>query len=107
MKKKYFGIVLMALCISIMACSSSKLNGAWVPEGRSSAPFSFPDNIEFFSDGTCEIEGYNGEYTVDNGRLKIVLNVGAEIAYTYDYELKNDTLILTREEESIQYVRNK
>ena len=105
LQKYFFGFLILVLSVLAVACGSSKLSGAWVPESGGSAPYRYPDNVEFFSDGTCEIEGYNGEYSIDDGRLKLTVDVGVSQAVTYEYELRNDTLVLTRDGQSVTYIR--
>lgn len=59
---------------------------------------SFPDEYEFFSDGTYDTEraSWCGTYSIDDDRIKIkgVLNT---VVYTFEIEDGGNTLILTND----------
>ena len=87
---------------------SALIGGVWLPEaGR--VPWGFPDELEFFSDGTCLCDGIYGDtnnarYSVDGKRLKITI---AWDALTYDFEVKGNTLTLSDWEETVIYKRER
>lgn len=62
--------------------------------------------LEFFSDGTCTIgdshEQQGGTYTAEDGRLKIESRWEAE---TYDYEIRGNTLTISRGGDPIELER--
>ena len=63
--KKISKFLALVVSIVIMAsCGGSSIVGRWKNENA---------EFEFFSDGTytSDIDGYSGDYTAENGRLKL------------------------------------
>ena len=102
-------VLILVLTLLLSACggnTSKDLIGTWIPESGSYAPDGFPDNMELFSDGTCEIEGYGGDYSVIDGRFKITANAGGGThTFAFDFELTKETLTLTSDNESVSYIK--
>ena len=89
--------------------ASALTGGVWTIEEGRRAPSGFPDEIEFFSDGTCLCDGIYGDtnnarYSVDGKRLKITI---VWDALTYDFEVKGNTLSLTDWDDTVIYKRER
>jgi DNA/RNA endonuclease YhcR with UshA esterase domain len=105
--KRYVGylVVVFTLAISLTGCGSGKsaLIGSWVPENGDHAPGGFPDNVEFYSDGTCNWDDEDVNYSVESGRIKFSAWGQAE---TYDYKINGSKLTLTDDDgDSVTYVK--
>ena len=84
----------------VIGCSNqSGLTGKWTPEIAGEGA-----ELEFFSDGTCVLNGNGGTYTAENGRLKIDLGGAPHVA---DYSIKDGKLTVTDYGSSAVYVRAK
>lgn len=103
MNKKIALILTVLMMLICCACSSgSQLTGSWVVEGSEGAPWNFPDEVTFFSDKTCVVDGFSGEYSTQKGSLKLAL-LGS--AYIYDYNVSKSTLVLSDDNYTVTYVR--
>lgn len=92
-----------AACGGASKNPASQLAGKWTYESTKdsdrksqSAPDGFPDEIEFFSDGTGSSEGYDVAWVAENGRIKIVLD--NYYVHTFSYKCSNKSLSLTDDE---------
>jgi len=84
--------------------SQSSLVGIWLPEDGGTAPHGFPDDIEFFSDGTLVVEGMNGTYTIDGNRLKMTLLWSA---LSFDFHVNRNLLSLEEDGKTVVYERTR
>ena len=105
--KRLLSVLMAALMIALLLAgcgggSQSSLAGEWVPEGGGRAPSGFPDDMEFFSDGTIVFEDMNGTYSIEGKRLKITI---LWEALTFDFEIRRDTLTLKQDGTSVVYAR--
>lgn len=93
--RKKYSILMLALTLAIAftfyGCSSSqnKLVGRW--ESMNSGV----SDLEFFSDGTCTRGSVEGIYSIDGDRIKLSSLV---LTSVYTFEIKNNTLNLTRDD---------
>ena len=88
---------------------SALIGGVWLLEDGGRAPHDFPEEIEFFSDGTCICEGIygdvnHGSFSVNGNRLKITI---VWDALTYDFVVKGNTLSLSDGDETVIYKRTR
>ena len=99
MKKYLFIVIVIFLLISLILCGcfgeepktdSDKLIGSW------NADDSFYRSFEFFSNGSCTINGYNpGTYHI-NEEGKLVINQTAPFKTDiYEYHFSNNNKKLT------------
>lgn len=91
--QKILALVLALLLLAgvLSGCSGkAALKGRWACTGGT-APWGMPDEVEFFSDGTCDVDGLNGTYAVDGGRLRISAFLST---FTYDYKVSGGKLTL-------------
>lgn len=90
MKKIIAMLCLLALLISLTACSSpeDELVGKWYIERNDVLYFTF------YSDGTCKVHGKygTGKWSVTDGVLKLVDFYGQTT--TFDYTVKGDVLTI-------------
>ena len=104
MKKATMALLLSALVVVtsfvLAGCdSSSKLVGRWVATDVNTTGIEYPDDIEFFSDGTTACDGYSGEYSVEGSRLKLTFDFGiVNAANTFDYKFDGSRLVLISDE---------
>lgn len=111
--KKIVSVALAAILIVFIfaSCASksdeSELVGKWeLAEGSATMSLKFVRDIEFFSDGTVQGDDTGGNYSIEDGKLKIYY--AAMDSYVYYYELDGDVLILKEnetDEEVHKYVR--
>lgn len=108
MRRTCIKLVAAVLCISFFAtmafaCSAkSGLVGTW-ESGDGISPYGFPESMEFFSDGTCVVDGYSGQYIAEAGRLKIS---ALWAVLVFDFKLSGDKLTLTDAYDTATYVKS-
>lgn len=113
--KKKIGVLLcwVMIVILLVGCGekSASLVGTWETDEKEEVDFGY---FELYSDGTGlekeELGTFSIKWTDENGKLKITLDTGflGTLAFSYSYELTEDTLILTNDEgESATYTRVK
>jgi len=105
--KRLLSVLVAALMIALILAGcggggKTSITGKWLPEGGGKAPSGFPDDMEFFSDGTIVFEDMSGTYTADSGRLVITL---LWEAMTFDFEIKGNTLALKQGGIAVAYER--
>lgn len=104
MRKRLFCFILaVVICAGLLAgCGgSSKLLGEWVA-ADGYAMSGFPDEMELFDDGTCIVDGFNGSFTTQDGRLKIS---ALWSAMSFDYKVSGNKLTLDDGYDTVDYVR--
>lgn len=101
MKKIIAFLLVCMMVLPMTACGGSKsaLAGQWWADGGS-APMDFPDSIEFFSDGTCYFDGMDGEYAVENGRLKLS---AWGSSFVYGFKVGGDAMTLSYNGQTVSY----
>jgi hypothetical protein len=95
-------MLVLILCLVPLTACGAALSGSWQAE-EGTAPYGFPDEVEFFSNGTCAVDGMSGEYTCEKGRVNISVMGGA---YTYDYSMSGGSLTLSNDADTANYIKN-
>lgn len=111
--KKFFKLILpivliLAVVLSFGACSSGKpkksenaIEGKWfLGEDFDDAGFRFPDELEFFSDGSMQGPA-GGKYTISGDRIQIYYS--AMDSYTYTFKIEDNMLKLVDSETGDYY----
>ena len=99
-------IVVLSTMLLLMSCGngSSKIVGQWVRQNTEgvSAPF---DELEFFSDNTYSSDdaNYNGNYSIDGGRIKFSGILVEPITCSFD--ISGKTLTLAYEDETWKFTK--
>lgn len=100
MSKRIFTVIItIMLMVSVVGCSEKEpeLAGIWQDEEGD-------ESFEIFSDGTGTITSDNVTYSMkwiaENNRIKFTLDFGllGEQVLTYDYEVTNNSLVLTKDD---------
>jgi hypothetical protein len=97
-KKFIFSVMLvclLAFCLALVSCGGdrSKLTGVWEEKEGS---------IELFKDGTANLDGASGPWTIENNRIMFTV-MGQ--AVSMDYKLSGKTLTLTYDGETVTYTK--
>jgi len=80
-------LLLVGIIAAITGCGRSALIGKWEEEGK-------PDGeaLEFFKDGTADLDGMPVEWNVKKGRLTVS---AFGMSQTINYEISGSTLTLS------------
>lgn len=95
-------ILFFILIFAFSSCSSKSADksilGKWtLGEEFSTAGYRFPKTMEFFSDGSINIQAdTGGTYTIDGNRMQIYYS--AMDSYTYTFSIEGDMLKMTSTE---------
>ena len=101
-------VLILAVVLSFGACSSGKtkksenaIEGKWfLGEDFDDAGFRFPDELEFFSDGSMQGPA-GGKYTISGDRIQIYYT--AMDSYTYTFKIEDNMLKLVDSETGDYY----
>lgn len=101
-------VLILAVVFSFGACSSGKpkksensIEGKWfLGEDFDDAGFRFPDELEFFSDGSMQGPA-GGKYTISGDRIQIYYT--AMDSYTYTFKIEDNMLKLVDSETGDYY----
>ncbi|MCD7732386.1 MAG: hypothetical protein LUH56_02975 [Oscillospiraceae bacterium] len=115
--KKIYRLFLLLCIVCLFAslltgCRSSlSLIGAWTPAGCDYAPYGYPDYLILEKDGSCNIEGGTGVWSVDSGILTIRASNGLySVVCRYNYEINGSELTLVdvddNSDDAVVYERN-
>lgn len=103
MRKKIFTVLLtIAMMFAVIGCGEKEpeLTGIWQDEDGD-------ESVEIFSDGTGTITTddvtYSMEWIAEDNRIKFTIDFGllGEKVLTYDYEVTNESLVLTKDDGDI------
>lgn len=95
---------LLIMLLAIAGCGKKEdMTGKWVYTVEETGETS---TMEFFSDGTgiYTVEGmsYSCEWITEKGRLKLEVDtIFGKNSQAWDYKLDGDSLMLTKDEESV------
>lgn len=81
MKWTVLSIVMALLLIVLFGCGAASLEGEWVA-ADGYAPYGYPDEVFFFGDNKCAVDGWSGVYELKDGTL--ILSVMGEVL-TFEY----------------------
>jgi hypothetical protein len=97
-------VLVIGIVLTSVACGTrnSAFVGKWTPSTGGNAPGGFPDNIEFFSNGTIAVEGHDGTYSLVDGKLK--LSASGQVL-VYEYEIRGSRLKLTVDGKTVEYTK--
>ncbi len=88
-------ILLSLICVSVGCSKSSSLLGTWYPTESSTAPSGYPDYMIIQENGVCTVDGANGVWEDENGKLTIrASNAFESVVCTYTYKLNGSILTL-------------
>lgn len=101
-------VLILAVVLSFGACSSGKpkksenaIEGKWfLGEDFDDAGFRFPDELEFFADGSMQGPA-GGKYTISGDRIQIYYT--ASDSYTYTFKIEDNMLKLVDSETGDYY----
>lgn len=101
-------VLILAVVLSFGACSSGKpkksenaIEGKWfLGEDFDDAGFIFPDELEFFADGSMQGPA-GGKYTISGDRIQIYYT--ASDSYTYTFKIEDNMLKLVDSETGDYY----
>lgn len=101
-------VLILAVVLSFGACSSGKpkksenaIEGKWfLGEDFDEAGFRFPDELEFFADGSMQGPA-GGKYTISGDRIQI--HYTASDSYTYTFKIEDNMLRLVDSETGDYY----
>lgn len=101
-------VLILAVVLSFGACSSGKpkksenaIEGKWfLGEDFDEAGFRFPDELEFFADGSMQGPA-GGKYTISGDRIQIYYT--ASDSYTYTFKIEDNMLKLVDSETGDYY----
>lgn len=101
-------VLILAVVLSFGACSSVKpkksenaIEGKWfLGEDFDDAGFRFPDELEFFADGSMQGPA-GGKYTISGDRIQIYYT--ASDSYTYTFKIEDNMLKLVDSETGDYY----
>lgn len=93
MKKVLSFALAILLIFSLCACGSSKnkLVGNWICEASHSG---YPDQMTLNKDGTGMADGYDCNWTAENGVLTLVIGNLLIGSLSYEYEIDGSVLYL-------------
>ena len=98
-------MVIFLLCSLMVGCGGNSLVGKWKPATASGrAPYGFPDDITFFSDGTIVLDDMNGKYFIDGKQLRLTYSWVGEV---YDFKVSGNKLTLKQNDTIVDYIRIK
>ncbi len=104
MKKIIYVMLSVVILTMLISCGKSThpIVGRWEREGT--GIFS---ELEFFSDGTyaSSVDYASGTYSVTDNRLRLSTQYSSD--WTYSFEIKNNTLTLIDEDETMKLKRVK
>ncbi|MBQ8028828.1 MAG: hypothetical protein IJ262_05425 [Clostridia bacterium] len=89
------GAIIAVVCVIIAFLGSGSIYGAWEVSERSINENlnNYPENdFVLYENGSFTCDGVSGTYSINDDI--ITLNISIFGAYTYEYDVSNDTLML-------------
>lgn len=106
MKKICFLVVVVLIIIVLLLAryenSSSALIGSWEVTDNLSIWNSYPEEMQLMSDGSANIDGLSGRYSVDGDTINLT---AAWVAASYKFEVSGNKLTLDDGERTLHYER--